>query len=470
MKRKNLINLLIILAVLASCIHEFSDNYLQSADVEFSITEAKRAFEKEVEILEIKPLTTSLTTRNNKNAPIVTPQWNNGEVFRDKNGAYATIPFNISLTKVFARSRKDMKLSDEEKYNNTDIRLLIQKKQNNEYLYSIVHITGDFSYIVKNHKSIKTLKLDNLDSFSGYIRYFDLKGQMLWGEIYREGKKVGKISFIESAAEHKVEKALTRGYYETYCEDHLIEYENCYHYGYDIGEGYEESGEDCVYDYEWEEYCYDVWVDEEEEIDLCPYCGNPVCTGDCISGGDSSGDTDPPISESIKAIKDKLDVVAKNQIGERKFSIRESKISGLAYGITKGTLEEVLYKNIPTEITINKGLTEIQLKFVMSHEYVHIILYEKSRTAGNAEKLLEQDKDLYNYINDKKDAQQAHHEYMGKHTDIMENILRDTFKGESEDFYNYGKWAGGGVHSDAFKELDEEKQKEIKMYLRNNKL
>lgn len=34
---------------------------------------------------------------------------------------------------------------------------------------------------------------------------------------------------------------------------------------------------------------------------------------------------------------------------------------------------------------------------------------------------------------------EGHHEYMGKHTDIMEGILKDAFPGESDDFYNYGE-------------------------------
>lgn len=40
----------------------------------------------------------------------------------------------------------------------------------------------------------------------------------------------------------------------------------------------------------------------------------------------------------------------------------------------------------------------------------------------------------------------GHHLYMGGHADEMEQLLRDAFPGQSEDFYNYGKWAGGAMN------------------------
>lgn len=65
---------------------------------------------------------------------------------------------------------------------------------------------------------------------------------------------------------------------------------------------------------------------------------------------------------------------------------------------------------------------------------------------------------------------EGHHEYIGKHTDIMEGILKDAFPGESDDFYNYGKWGGGATNSSAFEELSKEEQKSIINYLGSNKL
>ena len=139
-----------------------------------------------------------------------------------------------------------------------------------------------------------------MSSFSGEIRYFDLKGRMLWGEIYKDGMKVGKISLVESPTEYSAEKVQTRGY-ETYCDYHLIEYETCYHYGYDMGEGYEESGVECDYDYEYEEVCTDVWVDDED--DVCLYCGSPSCSGECLDiNNDQLPISDDKLDKQLKEI------------------------------------------------------------------------------------------------------------------------------------------------------------------------
>lgn len=316
MKKRRLFILLIALTVLASCIREFNDAYLLSNDVGFSIDEAKKAFERDAEALEVKPLTTNRSTRTQKKTPVITPLWNKGETFTADNEVYAVIPLNIPLTKVFARKQKDVQYPDDEKYNNTDIRLLIQKKQNNEYLYTIAHITGDFSYIVKKHRSIKAQKLDNLGSFSGKIRYFDLKGQMLWGEIYKDGMKVGKISLVENPTEYKAEKAQTRLHVETYCEYDFVEYETCYHYGYDMGEGYVENGVDCVVDYEWEEVCYEEYVEDGEE-NCCPYCGSPSCSGECQDPDDSSTPNEDNKTNKVHENK-KTDVIADKELLDMK--------------------------------------------------------------------------------------------------------------------------------------------------------
>lgn len=274
MKKKILLHLLIV-SVFASCIDKFSE-LMDSTYTGFSVDEAKTAFEKEAEALEVRPFTTSSSTRNGKKVPTVTPLWKKGEVFTNKDGIFVMVPLNVPLVKTFVRKQKDAQLPDDEKYYNTDIRLLIQKKQKNEYLYTIVYITGNLSYIIEKRRNIKLAKLDNLDAFSGEIRYFSLKGGLLWGEIYREGEKIGMISAIDAPTVDSNKKVQTRGY-EIICESYMMETETCYHYGYDMGEGYIENGVDCFYDYSWEEHCYEEWVDETG----CPYCGAPGCNGEC---------------------------------------------------------------------------------------------------------------------------------------------------------------------------------------------
>ena len=52
----------------------------------------------------------------------------------------------------------------------------------------------------------------------------------------------------------------------------------------------------------------------------------------------------------------------------------------------------------------------------------------------------------------------------------MEQLLRSTFPGESNDFYRYGKWAGGAFNSEAFKDLPKTERDAVRDYLKNNKL
>ena len=54
---------------------------------------------------------------------------------------------------------------------------------------------------------------------------------------------------------------------------------------------------------------------------------------------------------------------------------------------------------------------------------------------------------------------------MGQHIEEMEQLLRDAFPGRDDDFYECGKWGGGALNSDAFKELSEEEQNAITNYL-----
>lgn len=70
----------------------------------------------------------------------------------------------------------------------------------------------------------------------------------------------------------------------------------------------------------------------------------------------------------------------------------------------------------------------------------------------------------------KNNLNEGHHEYMGGHTDIMEKLLREAFPGESDDFYNCGKWAGGATNSNTFLNLPKEEQKAVLNYLRTHKL
>lgn len=176
LKLKILLVLFVGLAI-ASCTHDFSEKSLPP-EIKLTVSEARTAFEREADVLEIVPLTTVPVTRFFDDDIVVTPLWDKGVSFSDAEGAYVVVPFNLPLSKIFARKQFDEEVPEDEKFNNTDIRLLIEKKQENEYLYSIIYLTGNYSYIKEENGDIASLRLDNLESFSGSIRHYNLRGEI----------------------------------------------------------------------------------------------------------------------------------------------------------------------------------------------------------------------------------------------------------------------------------------------------
>lgn len=64
----------------------------------------------------------------------------------------------------------------------------------------------------------------------------------------------------------------------------------------------------------------------------------------------------------------------------------------------------------------------------------------------------------------------GHHEYMGSHIDEIESILRECFPEQDEKFYEYGKWGGGAMDSEAFNKLPIEERLAIEDDLRELRL
>ncbi len=101
----------------------------------------------------------------------------------------------------------------------------------------------------------------------------------------------------------------------------------------------------------------------------------------------------------------------------------------LAEGVSdKATISEILYKNVPLTLTFNSSLTELQLMIVMAHEYTHLELLEKSRTAGSSNEFALKEPELLSAINNSSEPtdwgkiNDGHHEYMGSHVERWKNV------------------------------------------------
>jgi hypothetical protein len=171
-----------------------------------------------------------------------------------------------------------------------------------------------------------------------------------------------------------------------------------------------------------------------------------------------------------KALKNAV-AVNISRVGDR-FKIQ------ISTGISDGNLAEFAHtladlfdSSKDLTLYIPEGLTDTQLKLILGHEIAgHLGLLDDMRQAGNMSNLYNVNSELYSDINRLYDLNAGQHEYIGNHIDQFESILREAFPGESEDFYNYGKWGGGIFNSSAFDALPGGEKRDVRRYLKDNDL
>ncbi|WP_455586326.1 C39 family peptidase [Bacteroides sp.] len=363
--KKNIIKISLVFLTLlgiASCVQEFINNEDIDTD-DFSVKAAKSIFEKQVHTFEVKPFILSAKTRK-EGKPAITPLWSKGYHFNDETGNYVEVPLNLPLSKIFARRDPKEAVSDDEKYQNTMVRLLIQKISENDYEYSIVHITGDSLYMSKGKRTLTSLHLNNLSSFSGQIRYFNLKAELLWGKIYKNGAIIGHISLMD---ESNNSTPNTRGYYTNHCENYPVEYEYCYYTGYEDNEGITITNEDCYTETHWETNCYDIWVSDGDD-------GGSYNPGGGGASGGSGGGT-PTINNPQKYIKADNDKISKKKIPETMTiqipNMCVPSIMEFVSNFLKGQVNQVLimqyYYNTYGRSIANDGVSGTHIEDLVNH-------------------------------------------------------------------------------------------------------
>lgn len=401
--------------ILYSCTKEFDWAGDQAGNGAFTVSEAKAFFEGQERELEIPPLTTGIRTRGGE-VPVITPQWTKGREFRDHKDAYVEVPFGLPTQKIFRVAKGESSVSDQQKYPNTDVRLLAQRTAEGDYHYFVVHITGSFDYIVKNHKKIMRLHLDDLRQFSGEIRYFDLSGKLQRGIIMKNGRQIGTIRSVDGP---EVRSATRGGSYEIECEMHLIEYEYCWHYGYlDAENEFVENGCDCSYTYCLEEVCYYKWVEDGDE-DVCPDCGEVGCSGGCKDDNEGANDSKTPADAKDKLMNILSNSKIKNRISTLQIPFtKNNTVPQLKIGISRMTIGGVVYTSIVSlEYNSNyfETLSEAGKQLTVFHEYAHATLALQGTNYDHRTMINDPD-----YING----------------------LKEIYPGESADFYEKMKYAG----------------------------
>ena len=222
-----------------------------------------------------------------------------------------------------------------------------------------------------------------------------------------------------------------------------------------------------------------------------------VCTGNLPPQGEGKGDEedeDPPVIDDVggggdvelpeddlieggvpedeeqEAVNQKAQVIIQNlgnQIGTVKvgLSVSVGTPQGSPFGGFSFSTRDIFEKTQNYTITIAPGLSDVQQNLVLAHEFMHLKLLQISQNAGSTSALAQSNPELLGAMNRHGGVNEGHHFYMGQHIEEMEQLLRDAFPGQSEEFYEYGKWGGGAFNSDAFRQLPVEEQNAIWAYL-----
>ena len=188
-------------------------------------------------------------------------------------------------------------------------------------------------------------------------------------------------------------------------------------------------------------------------------------TEDDGTTNDENGDYDSTEEEVLyskaQRIENHLGDAIKNIKVGLTIKVTDNTLLGQVTPITVGDLWKHTQYYV---IEIQSGLTEIQMELVLVHEFMHLKLFEISQDAGSAAELAKSNLELLTALN-RYDINEGHHFYMGEHIEETEELLRQAFPGRDEEFYEYGKWGGGAMDSNVFKQLASMEQLAIIVYL-----
>lgn len=225
-----------------------------------------------------------------------------------------------------------------------------------------------------------------------------------------------------------------------------------------------------------EEIMYKVLADPKRNLD-----GSFDGGGGSIGGGDHH--PSHPQRNPIKELPESVQTVINNILEAfKKNGLDVSHVISRVYVnfkmLTNGNLAEIRvsappgeadFKDVPLFLTLPPYSRDDRFLLIVTHEFVHLALFDISRTAGNINELNKINMMLARSL-DLNIGADPHHEYIGKIIDVYEQILRDAFPGKSEEFYRYGKWGGGIRDSYRFEMLPSADQKTILEYLKAHNL
>ncbi len=131
----------------------------------------------------------------------------------------------------------------------------------------------------------------------------------------------------------------------------------------------------------------------------------------------------------------------------------------------------------PIEVTLRSGYNNMQTILILAHEFAHIHLFALMKAAGSEDALKQLCPDLVKIYNDYRDKEtgeinynNAQHEYIAQHPELLESWLRNLNPEAESEFANLGKWAGGLRNTTIYRQLPKSERDQIDNYIKENNL
>ena len=396
------------------------------------------------------------------------PAWDKAELQELSGNKVVEVP--LMFKKIRASVSDDLlqayKETNDPKYLIADIKLIIEKDSaTGEMRVLIREITPTLEYLQAN--DFNPICLSRMDELSGSVKYFTPDWQLIYIYTYENGE---------------ITKGLTVNPRTRSGEEYCFTFTELV-----ITDWYLNSPDGpyitTTYGYTFITYCISA---EDSGID------------DSGSGGGGSGGSGPgsgpennqttQSQQYNQNARNILDVLKKNNLQTNLTLILSSQISTVIEDLSKSKISQYAYIDVNKTnnaifnpdtkyaFHIADNLSPTTLKLILAHEYMHLYIFEQMMSAGSFQELSMTNLELSSYINMYRSLSPddfinaAHHEYMGNNIEIVEQLLRNTFPGESNDFYRYGRWTGGAFNSDAFRDLSKTERIAIFKYLKKNGL
>lgn len=384
----------LFLVTLGGCFVD-DEIHLNATALDITVDEARKSFETSVSTFYLSPPT---ATRAVDMELLVTPLWEKAKSLLFEEKKIVEIPLEAPITAVHRIWTHKDSIPANNKYTNTVTSLIAEKSEAGRIFFTVVKISGEGNYLMRNNKRFLKMRFETLSDFSGAVRYYTLNGELISGKIYKQGKAVKSIAPYDSTKVKK-EKEIQQGKARIYtratveqCEvhDYLIEQYYCT----DTYVGDELMNTYCELADSWIEtvmVCDYIEVPDETPNEVCPNCGQNPCGCENPEGGNGEGGsgTNEIVDKAKKLFKnDNMTTADWNKLGDLLSYIMDDCMGEALYnGLLKFLNGNTISFQFTSEIgaAYNPGSNSLKLNGDMNsnelfHEMLHAYQYQNDKS------------------------------------------------------------------------------------------